>query len=80
MDATKVMPWIDQLPEVGDPIRAERARIADLLDEATRKQRELFELRRRVYTQSVALTQRVAELWTPEEIERAKSHFRHAGR
>lgn len=80
MDERKVMPWIDRLPEVGDPIRAERARIAGLLEEATHKQRELFALRRRVYLESVALTEKVAQLWTPEEIESAKNAVRPAGR
>lgn len=67
------MPWIDQLPEVGDRIRNERARLLELAGEAADLERHALALRHKVAAGEAELLCRVLNHWTPEDIARAKA-------
>ena len=54
---TPFMPWIDHLPEVGDPIRKERAKLLEVAEQAAELERHALALRAQVEAgQAVLLT------------------------
>lgn len=73
MSQEKVLPWIDPLPEVGDPIRKEREAIEAKLKEAAEIRCRVYVLQQEAYQAALKLDSRVKELWSADEIERAKA-------
>ena len=67
----KFMPWVDLLPEVGDPIRNERNKLAAKLAEAEELERQAAALRAAVREGRAALLDRVMKQWTLHDIEQA---------
>jgi hypothetical protein len=72
------MGWIDALPEVGDPIRKERAKLQQLAEQATELERHALALRGQVRAGQAALGERVARNWATHDIEAAQSAARRA--
>lgn len=66
------MPWIDHLPEVGEPITKDRDRLAERLAEARRLELQAEALRAEVIRESTTLFDRVAGQWSGQDI--AKAH------
>lgn len=71
------MAWIDHLPEVGDPIRRERARLLELAQEAASLERHALALRHQVVAARDALTQRVLKHWTLADVQKAVERAEH---
>lgn len=67
----KFMPWVDLLPEVGDPIRSERDKLAATLAEADALEVRAAELRRAAITARGPLLARALTLWSLAELEDA---------
>lgn len=67
------MPWIDKLPEVGDPILQERERLQTLAYDAQALERKALALRSQVEVGQAALLQRVTKEWTLLQIEQASN-------
>lgn len=65
--------WIDNLHEVGDPIRKRRAEILSLLEQAQRLERQALALRGRAIGAHFALVDTVLQHWTEEEVARARA-------
>ncbi len=68
----KPMQWIDQLPEVGDPIRQKQAEIARLLDEAADLEAQAKARKADAYRAGLALMSDCRRLWSDEEIRAAQ--------
>ena len=65
------MPWIDKLPEVGDPILKERKRLQGMVYDAQALERKALALRAQVEAGKSALLERVTKEWTLLQIEQA---------
>lgn len=65
------MPWIDKLPEVGDPILKERKRLQGMANHAQDLERMALDLRSQVEAGKSALMERVTKEWTLLQIEQA---------
>lgn len=65
------MPWVDLLPEVGDPIRNERDKLAATLTEAEELEKRAAALRAGVREGRAAFFGRVMKQWTLHDIEQA---------
>ena len=76
----KFMPWVDLLPEVGDPIRNERNKLAAKLAEAEELERQAAALRAAVREGRAALLDRVMKQWTLHDIEQAATAAADRGR
>lgn len=70
-DKRLFMPWVDHLPEVGDPIRRERAKLVEAAQEAIELERHAVDLRVQVASGQVQLLQRVMGYWTLADIQQA---------
>lgn len=70
-DKHPFMPWVDHLPEVGDPIRRERAKLVEVAQEAIELERHAAALRVQVAAGQVQLLQRVMGYWTLADIQLA---------
>lgn len=68
---TPFMPWIDHLPEVGDPIRKERAKLLEVAEQAAELERHALALRAQVEAGQAALLTKVMQHWTLQDIQRA---------
>lgn len=68
---TTFMSWVDLLPEVGDPIRKERDKLAAALAETERLEKRAAELRASVRAGRAALLGRIMKHWTMYDIEQA---------
>lgn len=67
----KFMPWVDLLPEVGDPIRNERNKLAAKLASAEELEKQAAALRAGVREGRAALLDRIMKQWTLHDIEQA---------
>ena len=67
----KFMPWVDLLPEVGDPIRNERNKLAATLASAEELEKQAAALRAGVREGRAALLDRIMKQWTLHDIEQA---------
>lgn len=65
------MPWILHLPELGDPIRAERERLAAKLQEAHELERQAARLVQEVRAGEQLLMAKVTKSWSLFDIESA---------
>lgn len=65
------MPWIDHLPEVGDPIRAERTRLRENADMALELERKAAAMRAVVEQGKAKLLTMVMKNWTLADIQEA---------
>lgn len=74
------MPWIDLLPEVGNPIRKERDKLAATLAEAEQLERRAAALRASVRAARPALMDRIIQRWTLRDIEQAANAAADRGR
>lgn len=74
------MPWVDLLPEVGDPIRNERNKLAATLAEAEELERQAAALRAAVQEGRAALMGRIMRQWTLHDIQQAASAAGDGGR
>lgn len=74
------MAWIDALPEVGDPIRKERAKLLQLAEQAAELERHALALRAQVLSGQAALADRVARHWPASDIEAAHQKALNARR
>ena len=70
-DQPPFMPWVDHLPEVGDPIRRERAKLVEAAQEAIELERHAAALRVQVAAGQSRLLQRVMGYWTLADIQLA---------
>lgn len=68
---TKFMPWVDCLPEIGQPLLNERDKLAGVLAEADRLEQQAAALRANVSTGRADLFDRIAKKWTLFDIESA---------
>lgn len=68
---TPFMPWIDYLPEVGDPIRNERAKLRELACEAFELERTAAAQLAKVRAGQAELLAKAMRLWTLAEIQKA---------
>lgn len=71
MPKLKFMPWIDALPEVGDPIRSTRDALAAKLEQADALENRAMALRATVEAGRKALLVRVLQRWTLRDLESA---------
>lgn len=71
---TPFMPWIDHLPEVGDPIRKERAKLLEVAEQAAELERHALALRAQVEAGQAVLLTKVMQHWTLLDIQRASEH------
>lgn len=71
MPKLKFMPWIDALPEVGDPIRLTRDALAAKLEQADALENRATALRAEVKAGREALIGRVMQRWTLLDLETA---------
>lgn len=69
---TKIMQWIEHLPEVGEAISKRRAAIAEMIDEAAKLEERAKAIRAEAYRAGLALTADCHRLWTDEEIRAAQ--------
>ena len=67
----KFMPWVDLLPEVGDPIRNERNKLAAKLASAEELEKQAAALRAGVREGRAALLDRIMKQWALHDIEQA---------
>jgi len=67
------MPWIDKLPEVGNPILNERKRLQELSLDAQALERKALAIRAQVEAGKAALLERVTKQWTLLQIETASN-------
>lgn len=65
------MPWIDKLPEVGNPILDERKRLQELSFDAQALERKALAIRAQVEAGKADLLKRVTKEWTLLQIETA---------
>lgn len=65
------MPWIDHLPEIGDPIRRDRAKLCELASEAAELERHALALRAQVQAGQVELLTKTMRHWTLADIQTA---------
>ena len=65
------MPWIDHLPEVGDPIRKDRAKLLEVAEQAAELERHALALRAQVAAGQTVLLTKVMRNWTPSDIQHA---------
>lgn len=70
--SNKIMPWVDKLTEVGGQIVKRRDAIAAKLQRAEALAIEAQRLREEACTEALQLEDRISDLWTEEEILRAK--------
>ena len=68
---TPFMPWIDHLPEVGDPIRRERAKLLELAEQAAELERHAAAVRALVQSGQAELMTKVMKHWTLADIQSA---------
>lgn len=69
------MEWVGQLSEVGDPIRRELERLQKLEQEAIELESQGRLKRWQAQRGIEELHKRIGELWTPEEISKAKAQM-----
>jgi hypothetical protein len=67
------MTWIDRLPEIGASLLKRRDQMAAWETAAEEMERRAAELRASIEEERGALMARISELWTAQEIERAKA-------
>lgn len=65
------MPWVDFLPELGDPIRSERNRLADMQDRADALEKQAAALRADLKSGRASLLAKIAVGWHSREIASA---------
>jgi hypothetical protein len=65
------MAWIDYLPEVGDPIRRDRAKLHELAEQAAELERHAVALRGLVRAGQAELLAKVMRRWTLADIQSA---------
>lgn len=65
------MAWLDHLPEVGDPLRLDRAKLQELAEQATELERSAAALRARVHSGQTELVIRTMKHWTLADIQTA---------
>lgn len=71
MPKLKFMPWLDALPEVGDPICSTRDELAAMLEQANELESRAMALRATVEAGRKALLVRVLQRWTLRDLESA---------
>lgn len=74
------MPWVDLLPEVGDPIRKDRDHLAAALADAELLEKRAAALRETVRAGRAALLDRILTCWTMQDIEQAATAAGELGR
>ena len=74
---TVYMPWVDELTEVGAPIRKERDAILAGLVEAEQLEKKAATLRAAMETRKAAFLVRVKTLWNAEEVKAAQEATEH---
>lgn len=67
-----VMQWVTMLPEVGGVILRNHEEIVGLAREADELEKQASEKRAEAYRAGLALTARVRELWSDEDITAAR--------
>lgn len=65
------MPWIDHLPQVGDPIQKERSKLRELAQRAVDLEREARALREQVAMGQSAVLLKAMRHWTLADIQDA---------
>lgn len=70
-DEPLFMPWVLRLPELGDPIRQEHARLHDLACRAAGMERHALALRAVLASRRAALLERIMANWTLGDMQRA---------
>jgi hypothetical protein len=65
------MAWVDHLPEVGDPIRRERAKLQELAEQVAELERHAAALRVQVRAGEVKLVLKASKHWTLADVQAA---------
>ncbi|KWZ39563.1 hypothetical protein WS72_19340 [Burkholderia savannae] len=69
---TQFMAWVDRLPEVGTPILNRRDALARMILEAEQMEQIAAQLREKVRSRSLHLSDSIGAIWKRDEIERAR--------